>query len=474
MKHNTPKLKKIIAVALVLTLLCSVIAINASASSVSDMKDVDTNKWYYNAVSYCLSNNYMNGDSNTTFNPSGSVTRAQVVQVLYNMSGRPDVSNAPNPFKDVPNNKWFTSAIKWAKQNSVVSGNSATAFNPNGKVTREQVCVMFCNYWKLTTGNTLDTNELELVEYETDFTDWPLVSRWALDSTHWAVKTGFMSGSSKTNLNPGGTCIRAELAQFIKNFHNLKPIENSSEDPDNGEDNNNEDDPGTNPGGNTGTDWLNAPEIAGRTPLVLPNAINHAVPVGGYEKNGKIYNKYDIDVTDVNGVPNEFEQAVIHYINIERERIGLNDLVPHVGVQMVAETRAKEMLPVYTMMADGTWPKWADKGGEGSEWVHSRPLPIDVRTLHSLNEYRDWQYEHFGESEMFDTCYNDWNAYTSDCYRGAGRENGGGGYGTPKSVVVGWMNSPGHKDALLDPNIRYVGVSFTTNSITTSAAFNAQ
>lgn len=463
MKRNSPKLVKIIAVALVLTLLVSVIAINASASSVSDMKDVDASKWYYNAVSYCLSNNYMNGDSSSTFNPNGSVTRAQVVQVLYNMSGRPDVTAASNPFKDVPNNKWFTNAIKWAKSNNVVSGNSATAFNPNGKVTREQVCVMFCNYWKLTTGNTLDTNSLALVEYDHDFTDWNRVSRWAIDAAHWAVKTGFMSGSSKTSLNPGGTCIRAELAQFIKNFHNLKPVDGSNEDPDNNNDpdTGDDDNTGTNPGG----DDLNIPAIE------LPEPIVRAVPVGGYEKNGRIYNKFDINVTDVDGVPDSFEQAVIYYINVEREKVGLNKLTLHQGVQMVAETRAKEMLPVFTMYVDGSWPSWASSA-ELIDWGHKRPLPVNVQTFNSLNEYRDWHYEHFYEIEGYSTCTKEWRPYTNGF--GQGAETGSYGRNDPKQIVSGLMSSSAHKEILLTPEYKYVGVGFASNGTTTATACSFQ
>lgn len=206
--------KKIVSMLLSLCLFVGSLSLSASAVSIDAMWDVSTSAWYYSAAKYCVDGGYMNGTGESTFSPNGVVTRAQVVQILYNMAGKPKAEGYSNPFYDVGGNAWYTNAIKWAKGNGIANGASATTFAPNKAVTREQVAVMFKNYKVYTSGSTPTVYSVYLEKYSDKYS----VSSWAQSSVNWAVQYGLMSGTSASNLTPQGTCTRAQLAQFIKNY----------------------------------------------------------------------------------------------------------------------------------------------------------------------------------------------------------------------------------------------------------------
>lgn len=206
--------KKIVSMLLSFCLFVGSLSLSASAASIDAMWDVSTSAWYYSAAKYCVDGGYMNGTGENTFSPNGVVTRAQVVQVLYNMAGKPNAAGYSNPFYDVSGNAWYANAIKWAKGNGIANGVSETAFSPNKAVTREQVAVMFKNYKKYTSGGTPTIYSAYLEKYSDKYS----VSSWAQSSVNWAVQYGLMSGTSASSLTPQGTCTRSQLAQFIKNY----------------------------------------------------------------------------------------------------------------------------------------------------------------------------------------------------------------------------------------------------------------
>jgi len=96
--------------------------------------DVEKN-WAYPGIQYCVTHGIMGGMGDGTFAPTGTTTRAQIVQILYNLEGTPAVSGT-TPFTDLTAN-WYKPAILWAYQNNVVAGTSPTTFDPEGPVTRE-------------------------------------------------------------------------------------------------------------------------------------------------------------------------------------------------------------------------------------------------------------------------------------------------------------------------------------------------
>lgn len=207
-------LKKLLGAVLAAILLCGA-ALPASAA----MTDIGGH-WAAPAIQYCLDNGYMNGMSATSFQPNAPVDRAMVVQVLYNISGKPDVSGLTNPFDD-SRTHWAGDAIKWGSSTGVVQGLSSTKFGPTDKVTRAQAATMFMRYANQDSSNihndfTVDTSVLSL------YPDRGQIASWYEEGVAWAVQYGFMQGSGG-RLDPAGSLTRAQLAQFIKNY--FEPLE---------------------------------------------------------------------------------------------------------------------------------------------------------------------------------------------------------------------------------------------------------
>ena len=172
--------------------------------------DVDANKWYYNAVKYVYDNKIMSGTSATTFQPTANTTREMMVTIVYNTAGKP-ATNYNGKFKDVPNGKWFSTAVSWAVNNGITSGKSANSFGVGESVTREQVAVFLYNFAKFQGKDVSAQADLG------KFADAGNVSSWAKTAMSWANAKGIINGSNG-RLNPKGNATRAEIAQMIMGY----------------------------------------------------------------------------------------------------------------------------------------------------------------------------------------------------------------------------------------------------------------
>ena len=174
--------------------------------------DVASNTWYYDAVEYMYENGLMSGVSDGWFSPDAALTRAQLVQILYALEGRPAVSNSSG-FTDVTSADWFADAVGWAAANGVVSGVSAGTFAPNDPLTREQLALILYRYAQY---KSYDTTQGGMAVRE--FSDYSTISSWALEAMDWAVNAGLLSGTGNGMLSPAGTATRAQVAQILMNF----------------------------------------------------------------------------------------------------------------------------------------------------------------------------------------------------------------------------------------------------------------
>lgn len=139
--------------------------------------------WYYEAVSFMLEKGYMNGISETEFSPAGTLTRAQLVTILYRIAGSPE-AEGKNSFKDVPSGNWYSTAVNWATANGIVNGFEDSTFRPNDAVTREQIAVILYR-----SNNSPESN------FALDkFGDADQISDYALAAMRWAAEQGLISG----------------------------------------------------------------------------------------------------------------------------------------------------------------------------------------------------------------------------------------------------------------------------------------
>ena len=177
--------------------------------------DVEKN-WAYPGIQYCVTHGIMGGMGDGTFAPTGTTTRAQIVQILYNLEGTPAVSGT-TPFADLTAN-WYKPAILWAYQNNVVAGKSPTTFDPEGPVTREQIAVILTQYM----FNVLKMNRTWTPADLSTFPDGAQVSGWAKEAMQDAVALGLINGTKASDglvyLDPQGSATRQQVATILMNF----------------------------------------------------------------------------------------------------------------------------------------------------------------------------------------------------------------------------------------------------------------
>lgn len=111
-------------------------------------RDVPTpSNWAHEGIDYCVRHGLMSGFDATTFSPDTVSTRAQIVMILYNLSGdTTDYSKYYVPFTDVKPGTWYYNAVAWGYDKYIVAGMSTTTFAPDGLITREQMAVLLYGY----------------------------------------------------------------------------------------------------------------------------------------------------------------------------------------------------------------------------------------------------------------------------------------------------------------------------------------
>ena len=175
-------------------------------------QDVGKDAWYYGAVQYAYENGIMTGVNATTFAPGESLARAQFAVILHRMNGEPEVPYSAR-FHDVGEGLWYTDAILWAADTSVVTGYSNGNFGPGDNINREQMALMMYRY---AAYKGYDTSvKADFSQYQ----DAGRVSDFAREAMQWAVGEQIITGKyNETQLDPQGNASRAECATIMMRF----------------------------------------------------------------------------------------------------------------------------------------------------------------------------------------------------------------------------------------------------------------
>ena len=169
-----------------------------------------TQDWYQESVAYVYRNNLMYGTTNTTFSPDANLTRAMFAAMLYRLAGSPRVVGTC-PFPDVSSTAYYLDAVIWGEKNGIIYGEGGK-FNPDGKITREQMAAMmrrYADFCELKTDARADLS---------GYTDAAAVSSWALNDMKWAVAEHLLYGDTNSHLNPTNNATRAEAAAILQRF----------------------------------------------------------------------------------------------------------------------------------------------------------------------------------------------------------------------------------------------------------------
>ena len=178
-----------------------------SSSVFTDVTYANTGSWSADSVDFMQANGLIKGTGKNQFNPNGSMTRGDLVLILYRLAGQPSVYGVKNPFKDVTSGDYYYKAILWAYENDVVNGTGRDTFSPKKNVTREQLAAILYRY----TGTPGTSGRL------TGFTDAGNVSSYAVNAMKWAVGAGIINGSG-SKLDPQGSATRAQVAAMLHRY----------------------------------------------------------------------------------------------------------------------------------------------------------------------------------------------------------------------------------------------------------------
>ena len=199
-------------------------ASNTSASVVQEMMktlsttlpftDVKNTDWCFSEVARVYADGIMGGTSNTTFSPAGTLTRGQVVAMLYRMAGSPAVTANTTGFSDVDNGAYYADAVKWASGKEIVGGYADGTFAPNRAITREQLAAILYRYAKANGADISVGEDTNLLSYK----DFQSVGQYAVPALQWAVGSGLIGGTANATLSPKGTATRAQAAVILVRF----------------------------------------------------------------------------------------------------------------------------------------------------------------------------------------------------------------------------------------------------------------
>ena len=263
-------MKRFISIVLIVVIIASIFSLSSAYNGYSD---VASDAWYADAVQFVTEKKLFQGSPDGLFSPAGTMTRAMFVTVLgrydnipsaiagFGKISKTDVNlrSAPSTdssvlsvlsvgtevtvidktgdwykvehsnntgyvrsdlitvygstkFIDIKYGQYYNASIEWAHKSSLVSGTSANTFSPDVGITREQICVVLCNYAK-SKGISFSEKQNKV-----SFTDDNKISSWAKESVYTLQQAGIVNGLSDGTFNPATSATRAEVAFLLMQF----------------------------------------------------------------------------------------------------------------------------------------------------------------------------------------------------------------------------------------------------------------
>ena len=163
--------------------------------------DVSAEEYYYEAVKWASENGVTGGIGENLFGANLPCTRAQIVTFLWRAAGSPEPKGMSG-FVDVSADAYYAKAVAWAVEEGIVSGTSATTFNPDAVCTRAQSVAFLYRAFG------------EKVNKAAGFSDVSADAYYA-DAVAWAVENGVASGIGGGLFAPDQDCARGQIVAFL-------------------------------------------------------------------------------------------------------------------------------------------------------------------------------------------------------------------------------------------------------------------
>lgn len=447
-------------------LLAVILLVTATVTANAAVSDVKPGNWAYDAVQFNVENNLIAIDY-SKYNMNAPAPRQDVAYAMFKLTNGKDAEPTksqytqyiPQDMQSSPDR--YKYSVQWAVLNKLIAGTKSNGekftstnyqlwFSPTSIITREQMATLL---YRLAQYDGLNTDFLSYALCT--FTDMYTISDWAYDAMRWCVTHGLMSGTGNNRLSPRTTLTYGQLAQFMMNYAKFKG--EGTETPDVTPSPSPDVTPNPTPdvtdkrSGNyynqiaypddaKDSSWLTLnsdyviTDLSGPWDKCQPIT---TLPNGGYMKNGHRYNKYNVCIDTVDGMPTDEEKKALIIINQHRINNGIQPLIWDQAVQVIAETRAIEGYKCHTNVT--------------SEWAHVRPDGSGHSSI--TNEWNKI-------GLLTHTNYSDWPNECAIRLEGAPTiSNWGVNCDNYADVIKYWFNSSGHNAALLDSNVQYGAVA---------------
>ncbi|MBQ8523783.1 MAG: DUF4838 domain-containing protein [Clostridia bacterium] len=201
--------KRILSAILCTVMLLSVFTVGSVAAEDTGLPfaDVKSTKWFYEAVKTVYDAGFMNGKSDTKFEPNATMTRAELVTLLSRLADADTNGKAEAlTFKDTKKTAWFAAAVGWAVEAGLANGYEDNTFRPNAPILRQELAALLVRFFDYVKLEMDEAPEIDV------FTDAKKIPSWARDNVETLRKTGLIKGDANGNFNPKSTASRAEVA----------------------------------------------------------------------------------------------------------------------------------------------------------------------------------------------------------------------------------------------------------------------
>ena len=202
-------MKRFLGLFLAIAMLFALSTTAFAAVSDTGFSDVAADAWYADAVTYVRDNGLMSGTSATTFDPNGTTTRGQIATILYRAAGSPAATGG-TAFPDVSGTAYYAAATRWASANGIVSGYPNGNFGPNDPITRQQLAAIL---WRYAGSPSVSRGE--------DFADEGTIASYASTAVDWARDNGIITGKEGNLFDPNGRVTRAQVAVILHRYMEL-------------------------------------------------------------------------------------------------------------------------------------------------------------------------------------------------------------------------------------------------------------
>lgn len=178
----------------------------------ANFSDISKDDWYYDDVIFVKDRGILSGESADIFAPNKNMTRAMLVQIIYNFEHKPEI-NRVSYYDDVEEPLWYFDAISWATEKGIVKGMGDNKFEPDTFITKEQLVTVLYNYARYKEYDVSVGENTNILSYEDSFT----LHEYGYEPMQWACGVGIIKGENNL-LNHGKTVTRAEVASIMKRF----------------------------------------------------------------------------------------------------------------------------------------------------------------------------------------------------------------------------------------------------------------